>query len=97
MLLMLACLLGFTLEYFLSVIEIVFEPSLIRKDKFISYLLQWTPTHESTSVDQPEKFYIHPHRADSGSRLKFLSRSMVDRDEYQEKDSKKSSLSEQQQ
>ena len=36
------------------------------KDKLISDILQWTPTHGHTSVGQPTKTYIHQFWADAG-------------------------------
>ena len=54
------------------------------KNKFISNVLQWTPTHGHTSVGWPIKTYIHQLCADTGCCLQDLTRMMVERDGWQE-------------
>ena len=45
-----------------------------RKNKLISDVLRWTPTHGHTSVSQPAKTYIHQLCADIGCCLEDLPR-----------------------
>ena len=47
------------------------------KDKFISNLLLWMPTHEHTSIDQPAKTYIHQIYTDDGCHLEDLPSAVV--------------------
>ena len=63
------------------------------KNKLISYVLLWTPSHGHTSVRWPARTYIPQLCANTGCSLEDQPGAMDDRDEWQERE--KSMLAEQ--
>ena len=55
------------------------------KDKLISDVLLWTPTHAHISVDQPAKTCIHQLYVNTGCSQEDLPGIMDDRDRWQER------------
>ena len=60
------------------------KDTLENKDKRISNILLWTPTHGHISVGLPAKTYIHHLCVDTRCSLEDLPRTMADRDRWQE-------------
>ena len=56
------------------------------KDEHISNVLQWTTSHEHTSVGRPVKTYFHQLCAGSGCHLEDLTWMMADRNWYRERE-----------
>ena len=55
------------------------------KDKIISDVLLWTPTHELISVGWPARPYLHQLSADTGCNLEDFPEAMNDRDRWGER------------
>ena len=55
------------------------------KDKLISDILLWTPTHRHASVGRSARIYLLQLCADTGSSFKDLPRAMDDRDRRSER------------
>ena len=71
------------------------EHRLRIKDKPISEILLWTPTHGRASVGQPARAYLHQLCANREYNLEYLPEAMDDKNGWgkRERESRKSTLS----
>ena len=56
-----------------------------RKNKIISYVLLWTPSHRRVSVGRPRWTYLRQLCMDTGCRLEKLPGAIDDRDDWWER------------
>ena len=61
------------------------------KDKFISDVLLWTPTHRRAIVSRPARIYLHQLCADTECSLEDLLGAMDDKDRWRERERERES------
>ena len=55
------------------------------KDKLISDILLWTPSHGRSKAERPARIYIQQLRADTGCNLEVLPGAMDEREGWRER------------